>query len=400
MRAVNETAFAVLAASVVVALASEPRAHSIRIPCEIIRDMIYVRASINGSRPLSLNLDTGASHSVINPELATALGLKQSGSGEASGIGTGQSTKFGRVEGTTIEVGGRVLRNQSILTLSMSFLASQLGHPTDGTLGSNIFANYIVRTAYSRREIELEDPVTWNPSGAGVAIPVQLRDNMPFISATLTLPSGNYVAGNFLVDSGQIGAALALNKAFQDAHPDLSLHHAIQMPPANAVGGNFRYKITRIPALRIGQFTLKDPITVLPEQAAGIEADPELAGIIGADVLSRFTVTFDYPHGKMFLAPNERFAAPFETDMSGLRLTTHPPLFNQFEVNGVTAQSPASEAGIRDGDMIGALDSRPAANLTLDAIQESLERPGEVRHLLLQRGTHELRVDLHLRRLV
>ena len=102
----------------------------------------------------------------------------------------------------------------------------------------------------------------------------------------------------------------------------------------------------------------------------------------------------------MFLTPNARFKEPFETDMSGLRLITSAPNFNQFQVNGVIPGSPANQAGIRDGDIIAAVDGHPAGSLTLGGMQLSFQRPGEVRHLIVKRGPQELRVNLNLRPLM
>lgn len=221
--------------------------------------MIYLQASFNGSSPVWVNLDTGASHSVIDPKLASALGLKPSGSGEASGIGRGESAPFGRVEGATIRIGNCILRNQSILTLSMGFLASQLGHATDGTLGWNIFANQVVRVDYTRKQIVLEGSASWKPDHVGQSIPIELRANLPFVTAGIALPDGKEVKGAFLIDSGQIGAALSLNPPFLKAHPELLSRRAINPPVVSVVGGRFAYKLTRVPTLKIGNFSFKDP---------------------------------------------------------------------------------------------------------------------------------------------
>jgi len=43
-------------------------------------------------------------------------------------------------------------------------------------------------------------------------------------------------------------------------------------------------------------------------------------GNLGDGVLQRFNVAFDYPHKRMLLVRNERFADPFEWDMSGMRM--------------------------------------------------------------------------------
>jgi len=166
---------------------------------------------------------------------------------------------------------------------------------------------------------------------------------MPFVRAGLIGADGKEAIGIFLLDSGMLGAALSLNEAFQEAHPDLlTFYPAITPAAASAVNGRFEYRLTRVPKLKLGPYSFNDPITVLPAHLAGIHADPTMAGLIGADILSRFTVTFDYPQRKLFLKPNERITEPFETDMSGLRLTARPPLFSPdtltFDVSLMYAQ--------------------------------------------------------------
>lgn len=366
----------------------------------MVRDMLYLRASINGSRSLWFNLDTGASHTSINPDVAEQIGLRETGSGDAFGIGHGESERFGRVEGAAIRIGDIVLRGQSLVTLSTGFLAPQLGHATDGTLGWNLFHRYAVRIDYAGGKLEFDDPAHWDSARAGVAVPIEVRDNIPFVRAAILLANGQQAAGDFLIDIGMIGAGLSLNEAFRRAHPELLALRSIPMPDSTAVGGKRQYRLTRVRGLNVGPFTLRGLITVLPMNSAGTEADPNIAGLIGADALSRFTVSFDYAHAKMYLAPNRHFGEPFETDMSGLEVTANPPQFDRFEVSGVMAESPAGQAGVRQGDVIAEVDGRPASRLALADIQTSFEKPGETRHLLLERGKEELRIELHLKRLI
>jgi len=372
----------------------------VRVPCELVHEMFYVRASVNGSAPLWLNLDTGASHSVVDPTVAKTLHLQEGGGGDASGIGRGQGTRFGRVSGATIQIADAVLPNQMLLTLSMNYLASSIGHVTDGSLGSNIFANYVVRTDYLRRKVSFFDPSSFEPPRTALSMPLTLRDNMPYIDAAIKLPDGTSARGTFLIDSGMIGAAVSINDWFLNEHPELSSIRSLEMPPVQVVGGTFRYRLCRLQSLSIGQYTLDEPIAVLPDLASGVDTDRTIIGTIGADALSRFTDTFDYTGRRLFLTANKQVHLPFETDMSGLKLTTEPPLFDRFLVDGVTSGSPADQAGIRDGDVIAAIDGHPASGLTLERIQYEFQQLNGVHHLIVERSGKQLRVDLKLRRLV
>jgi hypothetical protein len=52
------------------------------------------------------------------------------------------------------------------------------------------------------------------------------------------------------------------------------------------------------------------PLTQFSQNKAGIFMVPYITGAIGAQMLRRFTVIFDYPHGQIILEPNEHFGDP------------------------------------------------------------------------------------------
>jgi hypothetical protein len=55
---------------------------------------------------------------------------------------------------------------------------------------------------------------------------------------------------------------------------------------------------------------------------AGTLADRGFGGVVGGDLLRRFTVTFDYPARRLLLDPNAAFDEPSDFDLSGLFLTS------------------------------------------------------------------------------
>src|SRR5207237_892827 len=107
------------------------------------------------------------------------------------------------------------------------------------------------------------------------------------------------------------------------------------------------------------------PITNFSTAKAGILAQSDMAGIIGGEILRRFTVIFDYPRKQLILEPNARFAEPYDFDMSGLMVTAHGDDLKTFRVHHVISPSPAYDSGLRVGDVITAIDGQPAADLSL-----------------------------------
>ncbi len=62
--------------------------------------------------------------------------------------------------------------------------------------------------------------------------------------------------------------------------------------------------------------------------------------------------------------------------------------------------SPATEAGLREGDVIVALDGQPAAEFTLEQVREPFRQEGREYRLGIRRGEELLEVRIRLRRLV
>ena len=86
--------------------------------------------------------------------------------------------------------------------------------------------------------------------------------------------------------------------------------------------------------------------------------------------------------------------------MSGLFLRAEGAAFDQFKVHRVVDGSPAAEAGLREGDVIAALDGRPAAGFSLEQVRQLFKEEGRAVRLDVQREGAALAVSLELRRLI
>jgi C-terminal processing protease CtpA/Prc len=123
---------------------------------------------------------------------------------------------------------------------------------------------------------------------------------------------------------------------------------------------------------------------------SGTLAEHGYGGIVGSEILRRFTATFDYPEARMLLEPNAHFGEPFDFDMSGLYLAGD----ERIEVLRVVDDSPAAEAGIREGDRV--LTDRP-----LEELRRALRSEPGVEHVLeLERDGRRFAAAFRLRRLI
>ena len=281
---------------------------STSIHFQLTDSLVFMQASLNGSQPLWMILDTGSSVTVFDESVSKTLGLRFDGEGNVYGPGQGSAQKLAFASHAALRLADAELDDQTVATMPLDWFSRELGRTTDGFLGSNIIRNYVVEIDYANQVLRLLDPATYSYSGPGQRLPVQfIWDNIPSVRAEVVAQDGTAITGIFLIDSGAT-TAIWLTKAFSEAHPEfLSMPETIEVRNVVAVGGELSTRLGRVPAVRLGGFVVANPSAQFSRNSSGIFATPGLAGTIGAQMLRRFKVVLDYPHMEMILEPNEHF---------------------------------------------------------------------------------------------
>lgn len=368
---------------------------------ESVNGLVYVEARINGSNPVPMVLDTGASDSIVSPSVARLLRLLTASSIQAAGPGRGSDETMPVASGVMMDIGPIELKNRNIAVLAVDYIAVQAGHATEGILSVGAFAPRVVEVDYQAKRVRFIDAPDFFPSPESVEVPVVIGGNVPLVRAEIGLPDGGSTSGTFILDSGAANTMVLLSKPFIGRHPELlQTGDRIDLPPVEAVGGKIEMKAGRIAFLRIGPFTFKHPIAVFALNGAGVLDNPQVDGIIGTGVLERFCVAYDYSRSRIFLAPEIPVDRELGGDASGLRLVTAPPDFHRFKVQGIADRSPAAEVDIKPGDTLIAIDGKRGADLTLSQIREMLQMPDRQYTLSIEREQRGLTVRLKTRRLL
>ena len=131
-------------------------AEVLKLPFEIdsANSAILVRASADG-KPVLLVLDTGASMTILAPEIVRTAppGLGPSG---FSSDGPGLRAR-GRYTEATLELGGRTWRNRSVVAMSMAEVSQAFGRRIDGLLGQDLLREFgRVTIDFRARTLRLE----------------------------------------------------------------------------------------------------------------------------------------------------------------------------------------------------------------------------------------------------
>jgi len=281
---------------------------STSIHFQLTDSLIFMQASLNGSQPLWMILDTGSSVTVFDESVSKTLGLRFNDERNVYGPGPGSAQKLAFASHAALRLADAELDDQTVATMPLDWFSRELGRTTDGFLGSNIIRNYVVEIDYANQVLRLLDPATYSYAGPGQRLPLQfIWDNIPSVRAEVVAQDGTAITGIFLIDSGAT-TAIWLTKAFSEAHPEfLSIPETIEVRNVVAVGGALSTQLGRLPAVRLGGFVVANPSAQFSQNSSGIFATAGLAGTIGAQMLRRFKVVLDYPHMEMILEPNEHF---------------------------------------------------------------------------------------------
>ncbi len=360
-----------------------------RLPFELVGNHIYLRGSVNNSEPLWFLLDTGAAGSYLDAQHAKALGLGVQGESKT----------------VVISFPGVRLRNQAFSIQPLGFWIYD-GHAVDGMLGYDFISRLVVQIDYANRTINLFEPQGYKHLGSGEVIPlIMLEDDsggkIPLVRARIMQRGRDPIEGKFIADTGVRGA-LSFNSPFVEANKFLqSTQKTIQAPLG---GGSMvresRQPVGRVTNLQLGSFTFKNPIAIFFLDKKGVLASPEFDGVIGGEILRRFKVVFDYSRQQMILEPNRHFSEPDEYDMSGLLLIAEGNDFKTFKVRHLIEDSPATAAGLSEGDVISAVNVTPASKLSLEQVRKMFKREGQSYLLIIKRGDERMQIRIRLRRLI
>ena len=240
-----------------------------RIPFEFVGNHIYVRARINDSEPFWFLFDTGATASYFDVQRAKALGLG------------GQDNA---IKGVSLALPGVRLLNQNFSLQSIR-LSTYDGHAVDGLLGYDFINRFVVEIDYVNKAISLHEPQGYKYSGSGEIVPlVMLEDDsggkVPLVRGEIRQQGRAAVVGKFIADTG-VRSGISFNTPFGETNK--LLHFArktIQAPlPGGSMVRESKQPVGRVPAVRLGRFTFKNPIAIFFQDKRGIIASPEFDGV-------------------------------------------------------------------------------------------------------------------------
>jgi membrane-associated protease RseP (regulator of RpoE activity) len=150
------------------------------------------------------------------------------------------------------------------------------------------------------------------------------------------------------------------------------------------LGGKMEMQLTTLKTFSLGPFRFRQIPTYIFEDAYDVTSYPQLAGLIGNDLLRRFNLIINYDRSEIYILPNTSFHQPFDYSYSGVSIAL---MQGKIVVMDVMTDSPAERAGFKAGDIILAINGDSGQNLQV--YQGLLRTIGPRVKVLVQRDSRE-----------
>lgn len=373
----------------------------VQIPIEVYNNLVVVPVVLNGALPLKFILDTGVRTAILTQKTFTdILNLSYSRKYSISGPGGEQIIDAYITNNVSLELPGVLGRGHALLVLGQDYLElrNYLGTDVHGILGYELFSRFIIQIDYDKRMLTLTVPQKFKKKRKFQSIPIKIEDTKPYLTTSIVLADGTQFTAKLLVDSGAShGLMLEPTSDPRIQVPDTTISSII----GRGLGGEITGKVGRIQSLKVGTYDVKDVIASFPDPNSYFDSlklsATDRNGAIGGEVLSRFTVIFNFPKEEMYIKKNASFKKKFHYNLSGLTIKAKGSKLNVFEVTEVRGKSVSDQAGVAAGDLIVSINGVQTSSLDLNTINGFFNnKPGKKINMVVNRKGQQLKLNFEL----
>lgn len=348
------------------------------VPAVTLSNYLVVETKWDKRGPYHFLIDTGASVTLISPELAARYVSKNAPPAITPLVrvksATGETALLASTTLRRIELGGARFENVQALIYDCATLSAHLGVKIDGILGFPLFRETLLTLDYPQSRVVLQSRSA-APLLPGTPISFNNDRRTPIIP--LRLGQQTFVA---LIDSGS-DVALSLNP--------VGLDPAFAVTPRTGatvatLSGDRTQRIGRLADnLLIGDYVIAQPVADLTDELTSV----------GGGILKHFTVTFDQEHSRVTFYRQSHLPVPAEPRRSnGLSFTKTPAYWR---VASVIPDSPAAQGGVQAGDLVTRIDGEPVAHWDIARYQQLVASAQEVTFTFLT-GTQETETRIRI----
>lgn len=376
--------------------------HLVDIPIEIHNNLIVVPVILNNQLPLKFIIDTGVRTAILTQKVySDILNLSYTRKYSLSGPGGQKLVDAYITSNVTFDMPGVHGQGHSMLVLEEDYLElkNSMGTDVHGILGYELFSRFVVKIDYEAKKLTLIQPEHFKPKKNYQEMDIKIEDTKPFIELDVSVRDSSTMRAKFLVDTGASHGMLIE----EDSDKRLRLP-AKNIPSilGRGIAGVITGKIARSKSLKIGKYELKDLVTSFPDDyayrdSAGSKSFSPRNGSIGGDLLSRFTVIFNFPGEKMYIKKNTSFKKEFYYNLSGLTLRAKGVRLREYEISDVRTNSASEKAGLLKGDQIISVNGITVEEYELSNVNNFFNsKPGRKIRMEIVRDGKKMKREFYL----
>jgi hypothetical protein len=310
-----------------------------------------------GSFPDSLNfiLDTGSGGISLDSTRVVDFGLTPEPSNKSiRGIAGIRKVSF---------LNNQVLRLPRLTIDSLNFhvnnyqiLTNVYGERIDGIIGYSVISRYIIKINFDSSMVEFWSKGNLKYPRGGYLL-------KPFISTlpvqSVRVRDERTINARFLYDIGA-GMNMIFSTDFINDSSLLSKKRKLFAKEAEGLGGKIDMAITVIKEVKLGPYRFRNVPVYIFDDVYNATSYPYLGGLIGNDLLRRFNVIMNYEKRDIHLLPNSHYNEPFDYAYTGIELYY---VDGKVLIGDVAEKSPGEKAGLKEGDIVIAIDKNFSQNL-------------------------------------
>ena len=367
-----------------------------RMSFDLYNNLIFLHCTVNNSKPGWFIFDTGSAVTMLDSTFAVdnQINIRDTVISRFSG------KKVPGSKHLTFHIGHAQLSEVSARVMNTFQLSSVIGRKIDGIIGYDFLEQFVVEVDYFNRNLRFMDPGKFTYKGKGKPLALELnKANWPMTPVVL---HGNdkQAEGMIILDSGSLmGLSLTSSELAEETIP-----YPISFGITGAGEGS---RMGRLDTFEIDGNTINNCIAGFPAKETDESTDDisrtvseSGLGLIGSEIMVRFTWTFDYTRKTVFVEPNARIHEPFEFDMSGLTIITIDDAYKTFMIIATTSGSPAEQSGLQPGDILLEFNDIPAGNYTLSELRDLFKTESKTFNTRIRRNEDVLEKSFITRKMI
>ena len=408
---------------------------------QFINNLIVIPIKVNNKK-LNFILDSGVNKTIVfNSSKVDTILSNFEYKYKLKGLGKGLPVNAIVSKNNLFRINNLIAVNKNVyVILKDDFdLSSKMGITIHGVIGYDIFSDLILRINYKSKKIRFYNPSKYKQKKCSncEVLPLTIFQKKPYVDVTVKLNNNSKkVPIKMLIDSGGSDAIWLFEFSNKNiVTPENFFTDFLGVGLSGTVYG----KRSRISSLGLGKFSLNKPTvsfldTLLTKEARKFN---KRNGSIGAGILKRFTVWFDYPNNRLMLKKNSSFNEVFNYNMSGLEIVydgkilveestrnyaelsrgTQDPNGNRnsvslienyvykfkpnFKISNVLEGSPADLAGVMKDDILIKINGNPIYNFQLhEIISIFQEKENKLIRLTLMRNNKKIKTEFKLKKII